>query len=184
VMRIRKRNFVGCAIVLLIGCLVLAFLPETMAIAWHMRYGRTAKLANYAGSYDMRVPVLWWGLYDEGRWDITLINERGYLRRSLGDHRWARVTFSVKPEPVPGIERESALPQADRLMGTSTTTSRLTMAGQPMICFDSHRADQPQLADISCVPETTTRGLSVSFLGDRSLTNDFLVLLRGVTKNP
>ena len=162
-----------CALPLLLCGLFLEFMPETVALAWHVRYGRSAKLGNY----NVPVPLSWVVLRDEGGWDLWAGAFPGRFRGlHLGKQEWGTMSFSIAPN-TSGTDRLKAMPRMDDLLGTHTTVlPSLTVAGQPTLCFQRTRPSHSDIIEIDCAPESDKRGFAANFMGNEKFVDVFLEL--------
>ena len=158
----------------------MEFLPETQALAWHIRHGRKVIF----GSYEIPVPALWWASNDE-RGSAMLFGFPGRLRAMhLGKPEWGTMSFSVAPLPSYADERKAIL-KMDQLMGTNTkVVANLQIANEATVCLDSRHPSHADVVEIRCLPESEKGGLCAGYMGNRKYVDLFFATLRNVNKRP
>ena len=167
-------------LVLLASIAMLGFLPETMAIAWHIRYGTRVSV----GQYQVPVPLLWMGSFEDDQRSLSAITVMGRFRQArIRKSRVGMIVYSVS-SPLDAADAHAVMSRLDERMGTSTAASSLTVGGQPTTCFTTIHPAAVDFVDIRCLPPSGTQGLTVDFIGDRSMVPQFYDLLRQVGKKP
>ena len=167
----------------------IEFMPEMMAIGWHIRHGKTARLKSFGGKkYTIDVPAMWWANVDDGRWSVTLIKRTGRIGASLRQGEWATISFSVVPQYSTAEEIRQAAPILDRKGFTSIEVSTVRIAGQDLHCFeqDSKRlaelARNPLVVDLYCVPLADKHQFSADYFGSRAFVPEFYRVLYTVKR--
>jgi len=200
--RMSRRRAVAIALVLLVCGLTMEFLPECLALLWHIRHGRIATLSNNAGKFDIPVPAWWFGMDIGDPSSLMLVTASGRFRGMyLKKPRWGSAVFSgrrwslseaekLKITSQLDVQRQESFSksnarmdaQMDSLFGSRKSISKLSLAGQATECFERM---SPRFADfvmIECEPQAPIAGLSVLFSGHPSSVQDFLQLLQLVRK--
>jgi len=144
--RMSRHDATVLGLVLLSCALFMEFIPEAMALAWHIRYGRTATISNGVwGTYEIPVPMLWSGSHDFGAAELHLITFPGRFRALYLAAVGESVSVSFAFRVTPGADAQKNMWRVDQLLNTNTTGSNRTIAGQPTTCFE--RRD-PRLQDL------------------------------------
>jgi len=200
--RMSRRRAVAIALVLLVCGLTMEFLPECMALLWHIRYGRIATLSNNAGEFEIPVPAWWFGRDTGDPSSLTLVTASGrfrgvYLKRprwgsavfsgtrwSLSEAEKQKIMSKLSARQQDSFSRSNAEMDArmDDFFGSSKFLSKLSVAGQPTECFERINPRFANLVLVDCEPEAPLAGLSVLFSGHPSSVQDFLQLLQLVRK--
>jgi hypothetical protein len=199
--RMSRRRAVAIALIFLVCGLTMEFVPESLALLWHIRHGRMATFANSDGRFEIPVPT-WWFVWDSGDpSSLMLVTGSGrfrgtYLKRS----GWGSATFYRRRFPSQA-DRQKILSQLDErhrksfsrsdaqvdaqmddLFGPSRLISKLSVAGQPTECFERINPRSATFVLVDCEPEAPTPGLSVLFSGHPSTVPEFLRLLQLVRR--
>lgn len=190
------------ALFLLVCGLTMEFFPETLALLWHIRHGRTATLSNNAGKFEIPVPTWWFARHISDPSSLMLMTGSGRFRGVyLQGAKWGSAVFSGTRWSLSEAEKQKIMSKLDAqhqknfsqsnaemdarmddLFGPSKSISKLSIAGQRSECFERVSLRFTNLVLVDCEPEAPTQGLSVLFSGHPSSVPEFLELLRLVRK--
>jgi hypothetical protein len=166
--------YVGLAVAL--AMLVFwAFLPETIAVAWHVRHGSEVRFR------DLRIPVPLTYIPLPDTDNVALYSSPGWLR-GLGGSWVLLITFDTRtahhtPERIP----TQLLEKLARAGITEKGTKSVTLGGKPGKCTEySHQANTGGMSEIRCSFEGAVQG--VHFFGTPRKISDFYWLLSRVTR--
>jgi hypothetical protein len=185
-----RREFLLVLTLASVFCLVKGFMPEILALGWHVRHGSTLQMKTLEGKkYSIDAPILFWPQADESGWDVALIKHPGPLRASFGQADWAIVSLSVARQHSTGEElrnRASALNTNAGLVLTEVASVKV--AGQDLYCFDqrwekgknSELQVKAPAVELMCVPLSDKHSLSASYIGTRALLPVFYDVLHSV----
>ena len=176
--RMSRRDAIVLGLVLLGSALFMEFTPETWAIAWHIRHGRTAKISNdILGTYGIPVPMLWSASHDFGELEVNMTMFPGRFRSLYRGTVGEAVSISFAFGVTPGAVAQKDLWRVDQFLNMRTKASTRVIAGQLSTCFERRDPRLQEFLAVDCVPTTQTQGLSVSFLGfERSLPHFYAIL--------
>ena len=166
------------------------FMPEILALGWHVRHGRTAHLQGSDGRrYRVDVPALWWA-HEDG-WNLSLVKTygRGHSLTRRLDGAMATVEFDGGPVYFTAEKLRKIRSEADnKVVVYATEVSNLTTAGQTVYCVELRQADGASvemastIVNMTCVPLSEKRFFTASYLGTRALIPEFYEVLKGVRR--
>lgn len=170
------------AAVVLLGCgLALEFLPEAMALGWHLRHGNWARI----GEYEVPVSAWSWAYLDQTpSGSLIVYDTPGRFRRSfLGKQDWGMTQFSESPIFTAKLD-PTLQSKLDQRMGTSSAISQIRMAGEPATCFRRNDPKFPTIVLVECKLDAAQPGLAANFMGPRDRVPQFFATLQQVSRSP
>ena len=151
------------------------FLPETVALAWHLRHGLTA----YSCGVEVHVPMRYSALVESH--SLALFNLPGYARARFFHAPHSNILLYEMPDsPKGAAEGELARMAAAleergyKLMGKRP----VAFAGRPLVCWElytEHFADLGAEYEIHCAAQDTK--ITATFNGSPSMLSDFYSVL-------
>ncbi len=188
IQRLRK---LGLCFTLGLLALVLAdqFMGEFLALVWHVRHGKTARLQAYDGrKYAVEVPLLWLANADDNGWSVFM-SKTGSMRHPFRRRSWSTMSFSVSPMYNTAEElRRPRSPIQIKIGLKVTEIAAFTAAGQDVYCFDQQftrdRLASPGIATVNleCVPLSDKRFFSASYSGSPEFVPEFYGVLKSVRR--
>jgi hypothetical protein len=165
--------------VVILGGIVLQFLPETVALSWHAIHRQAVVLPGY----ELQVPLQYFAS-GNGTAEVSLFRSEGRFQQNYSHHHErALMAFSYKAGLIPAEERQRIAPDEDRLLHRHTElAAELKIAGQPALCFKSVRFVRPEIIWVECNLRGQTVGLDATFFGDPTLVPEFLDTVRTIRK--
>jgi hypothetical protein len=174
-MKINRFRKIGICLVVVALSYVLSneFMPELLALTWHLRHGKVAHLKSWDGKkYGVEVPASWWAQVDDGGWEVSLIKKPGGLRRLFQRQEWALISVSLGPTSSTAQVLRNSAPVLKEKSGITTTEgATVALAGQETYCFEQNWATRkvaettlglPAAVDLTCVSSSDVRGFSAS----------------------
>ena len=162
-MEMKRVRMIGVfmAVLALSYIAVREFMPEILALSWHVRHGRTAHLRSFnGGNYDVDVPMFSWVQADETGWALSVIKGTGRIRAAMHQPDWAMMSFSLVPSYSTAEELRAGAPLLRDKGLTITETAMIPVAGLDLYCFEqkwtigkvAEMTRGRDVADLKCAP--------------------------------
>jgi hypothetical protein len=172
-----RRSLLICGSVLTMVGILLVFLPESLALIWHIQHGRNANIGKYA----IPVPILWVAREDQGTRDLIVVGMAGRFRGAyLRNSEWGMMDFSMASKAV-AAEPAKAVALISKGRGTQGTVIGTFHAGdQQTVCIERTRSSFSDQTEINCSPASDNVGLSATYIGSAKSVDVFFHTLEGI----